>query len=47
MKVSKALTLCLVLFSICFTSCSSNITEEDKLYEDAIRKDEIKDQDVG
>lgn len=48
MKVQKVVLVVLVaLFSIGLTSCAKSSVEDDQLYEDAIEKKEIKDQDVG
>ncbi|SDL83306.1 hypothetical protein SAMN04488514_10393 [Kriegella aquimaris] len=47
MKVSKLVLFALVsVFTMGLTSCVDSTAQDDQLYEDAIRKDEIKDQDV-
>ncbi len=47
MKVSKLVLLTLIgVFTMGLTSCVDNTAQDDQLYQDAIRKDEIKDQDV-
>ncbi len=48
MKVSKFIAIALIgVFTMGLTSCTENSAQDEQLYEDAIRKDEIKDQDVG
>ena len=48
MRVLKTVfMLALFAISISFTSCTKSDIAEDELYQDAIEKKEIKDQDVG
>ena len=47
MRVSKLVPMALIaLFSIGLTSCTNDTAEDDQLYEIAIEKGEIEDQDV-